>query len=356
MADGDKDDSEKTEEPTHKRLEDALKRGQVYQSREINSFLLLFAFALIIGWGGAGIATRVSTALAPYIEQPDQLTTDFGGLGDLLSETSFTVAGIMMAPMLAFMAAAFLASAGQKPLTLSTDPITPKFDKISPIKGLGRMFSLRSLTEFLKGLVKITVVGVVAFLVLWPRQHELKRLPNTEVGDFMLFLQDSAVALLIGVLIAVFFIALIDYLYQRHEYMKNLRMSKQDIKDEYKQQEGDPVVKQRLRRLRMERAQKRMMANVPGADVIITNPTHYAIALKYEQKKMAAPQVVAKGVDKVAFRIREVAEENDIAIVENPPLARALYTVELDEEVPLEHYKAVAEIISYVYKLKGKKL
>ncbi len=356
MSEGGKDDSEKTEEPTQKRLEEALKKGQVYQSREVNSLFLLFTFAMILAWGADSILRNATNNMAQFIQRPDSIPVDPGGLGDVLEQAVTSVAWTMTVPMLAFVAAALLAGLGQKPITLSADPIKPKLEKISVLKGVKRMFSMRSITEFLKGIFKISVVGFVAFWVIWPREQELQRLPNTELGGLMGFLKDSAIAMLIGVVIVVFFIALLDYFYQRFEYMKNLRMSKQDIKDEYKQQEGDPIVKNRLRQIRMERAQKRMMANVPGADVIVTNPTHYSIALKYSQDKMAAPEVVAKGKDKVAFRIREVAEKNDIPLVENPPLARALYTVDVEDEVPLEHYKAVAEIISYVYKLKGKTL
>jgi len=356
LAEEGSDDSEKTEEPTHKRLEEALKRGQVYQSREVNSFFLLFAFTLMLSWVASGVMREARDSLAPFIEKPESMPMDFGGLSQVLSHATYSMAAVLAIPMLAFLAAALIAGFGQHPFTLSADPLKPKLEKISIVKGFGRLFSMRSVTEFLKGLFKITVVGVVAFLVVWPRQQQLLRLPNTEPDGLLDFLQDTIVSMLIGMVIVMFFIAIADYFYQRFEYMKNLRMSKQDLKDEYKQQEGDPIVKQRLRRLRMERAQKRMMANVPGADVVITNPTHYAVALKYEAQKMTAPQVIAKGADKVAFRIREVAEKHEIPIVENPPLARALYPVDLDEEVPLEHYKAVAEIISYVYKLKGKKL
>ncbi|MDG1286246.1 MAG: flagellar biosynthesis protein FlhB [Rickettsiales bacterium] len=356
MAEGGKDDSEKTEEPTQKRLEEALKKGQVYQSREVNSLFILFTFAMILAWGADSVFRSAANNMAQFIQRPESIPVDASSLGDVLEVTVANVAITMSIPMLAFVAAVLLAGFGQKPLTISTDPIKPKLEKISIPKGIKRMFSMRSITEFLKGIFKISVVGFVAFWVVWPRQQELQRLPNTDLGGLMDFLKDSAVAMLIGVITVVFFIALLDYFYQRFEYMKNLRMSKQDIKDEYKQQEGDPMVKNRLRQIRMERAQKRMMANVPGADVIITNPTHYAVALKYNQGNMAAPEVVAKGKDKVAFRIRDVADKNDIPIVENPPLARALFTVDVEDEVPLEHYKAVAEIISYVYKLKGKKL
>ncbi len=356
MSDGGKDDSEKTEDPTQKRLDDALKKGQVYQSREVNSLFLLLTFALLLAWSADDVMETAATSLAQFIQRPESMATDNAGVSAVLSKTTFNIAVAFLWPMMAFVAAALLAGFGQKPLAISADPIKPKLEKISIAKGIKRMFSMRSITEFLKGIFKISIVGFVAFLVLYPRRGELQRLPNTELGNLLSFLKDSAVTMLVGVVVVIFFIALLDYFYQRFEYMKNLRMSKQDIKDEYKNQEGDPHIKSRLRQIRMERAQKRMMANVPGADVVVTNPTHYSIALKYNKGNMAAPQVVAKGKDKVAFRIREMAEKNDVPIVENAPLARALFTVDVEDEVPLEHYKAVAEIISYVYKLKGQKL
>ncbi len=350
------DDSQKTEEPTEKRLEEARKKGQIYNSREINSFMILFTFALLMGWAANGVFTNLQRDMAQFLHRPDAIPTDIGGLGNVLQATIVNIAANMSVPMLAFVVAALAAGFIQKPLIFSWETIRPKWEKVSPMKGVKRLFSLRSVIEFIKGILKITIVGVVAFLSIWPSRGELMRLPNTDADALLLFIQSTAVNMLIGVLVVLFLIAMLDYIYQRYEYIKNLRMSKQEIKDEYKQQEGDPIVKQRLRAIRMERARKRMMAEVPTSDVVITNPTHYSIALKYEQGKMSAPQIVAKGKDKVAFRIREIAKEHDVPIVENPPLARALYDVPLEEEIPIEHYEAVAKVISYVYQLKGKKM
>lgn len=356
MADEQQDESQKTEEPTQKKLEEAKKRGQIYNSREVNSFLILFAFALIVSWSSGSIMRNAKRNMAQFIQRPDTMPADVGGLGDVLSTTIFDVAATMTAPMLIFVVAALMAGLIQKPLILSLDPVKPKLEKISVMKGIKRMFSMRSITEFVKGLIKISIVGLIAFFAIWPDRGHLLRLPNTEVEGLLLMLQTIAVKMLVGVLIAMFFVALLDYLYQRYDYIKNLRMSKQEIKDEYKQQEGDPQIKQKLRQIRIERSRKRMMAEVPTADVVITNPTHYSVALKYENTTMAAPKIVAKGKDKVALKIREIAKEHDIPIVENPPLARALFVENVDEEIPLEHYQAVAEVISYVYRLKGKKL
>jgi flagellar biosynthetic protein FlhB len=347
-------DQEKTEEPSYKRLEDARNKGQIYQSREVNSFLLLFTFALIMGWSLPDLFVETGALLTMFITQPDMIVTGGGGMQRLLSHTFIEMSAILAMPLLALMVAAIAGSVVQKPLILSAEPIIPKWEKISLTKGLKRLFSMRSVVEFLKGIVKIVIVGIIATMAVWPDRKQLLRLADTEMHEMLLLTHEMVMNMLIGILVALFFIALIDYIYQRYDYMKNLRMTKQEVRDEYKQQEGDPVIKQRIRALRMERARKRMMANVPTADVVITNPTHYAVALQYDSDTMNAPKIVAKGQDKVALKIREVAKENNVPIVENPPLARALYPSNLDEEVPLEHYKAVAAVISYVYKMKGK--
>ena len=190
-------------------------------------------------------------------------------------------------------------------------------------------------------------------MILWPDRHTVLAIPTMEVQDMLALVRIESAKVIVGVLVVMTVITLIDVIYQRFMHHKELRMTKQQVKDEHKQSEGDPLIKGRLRQIRVERARKRMMAAVPEADVVITNPTHYAVALKYNQATMEAPRVVAKGVDNVALRIREVAEENDVAVVENPPVARALHaSVEIDQEIPPEHYKAVAEIIGYVMRLK----
>lgn len=349
------DESQKSEEPTHKRLEEAFKKGQVATSREVNSFMMLLVFTFILLWLIPGMMKNIQMEMLPYITQVDDIPADPGGLARILGKTIGDF-GLMMAGIFALaVVAAVFASLLQNPFHITMDPIQPKLEKISPLKGWKRLFSLRSIVEFIKGIVKISIVGGVAFIAIWPMFDQLKQLPDREIPVLLDYLAVIAGRMLIGVCIAMFFIAILDYLYQRYEYIKSLRMTKQEIKDEYKQQEGDPLVKQRLRSLRMERARQRMMSAVPTSDVVITNPTHFAVALTYEALSMQAPKVVAKGADLIAFRIREIAKASNVPIVENPPLARALYdSVDLDEEIPLEHYKAVAEVISYVFKLKGK--
>lgn len=352
---GNEDKSQKTEDPTQHRLDEAEKKGQIVYSREVNNFFVMFALALMVSWTFPNMMERARISLAPFITDSHDFFTSPGDLRTLLIDTALEMLGILMPAVglviVLVLGAAFL----QSRMLFAVERIKPKFEKISPVKGWGRMFSMRSIVEFLKGLVKITIIGGICVFVVKDDMELLESLPAYDLIEMLHLLGSLALQILIGVCCAMFLIAIIDYVYQRFEFMKSMRMSKQEIKDEHKQQEGDPHIKGRLRQIRMERARKRMMAQVPSADVVITNPTHFAVALKYETGLMRAPVVVAKGADKVAFRIREVAEEHDIPIVENPPLARTLFaSAEVDEEIPFEHYKAVAEVIGYVYRLKGK--
>ena len=249
---------------------------------------------------------------------------------------------------------AIASSVVQTGLIWATEKIKPDPSKISLIKGAKNKFSLRAIVEFLKGIAKIGLVSVVAVGLVTPFLGDIALIPTFELVQTLDRMYIIAIWLMVGTVLVMTVIAALDFLYQKYAHLKQMRMTKQDVKDEQKQAEGDPLIRARIRKLRMERAQQRMMAAVPEADVVITNPTHYAIALEYKMDDMPAPKVVAKGVDFLALRIREAAEENDVPVVENPPLARALYaTVEVDEEVPEEHYKAVAEIIGYVMRLRG---
>ena len=237
---------------------------------------------------------------------------------------------------------------------VSVDPITPKFSKISPLGGLKRMFSKEALVNFVKGLVKLSVVSGVLWFVLAPEVEQMEVMITSEVGVILQDFLDLGIKIFVAVISVVTVMALADYVYQRNRWWERQKMTVQETRDEYKQMEGDPKIKGRIRAIRNERSRKRMMANVPHATVIITNPTHFAVALKYD-RDMAAPLCVAKGADDVAFRIRALAEEHDIPIVENPPLARALFaSVDIDATIPAEHFKAVAQVIGFVMQLKRK--
>jgi flagellar biosynthetic protein FlhB len=240
----------------------------------------------------------------------------------------------------------------QHRLVWSADSLTPKFSKISPLAGLKRQFSRQAIANFIKGLIKLTVLGSVMVALLWPQRYRLDSLVSTDILGTLLLTRSLSLDLLGAVVAILFLVAAADYLFQYRQWFERQKMSLREMKDEFKQTEGDPQVKGKIRQLRQARARRRMMAAVPKASVIITNPTHYAIALQYD-RGMNAPVCLAKGTDLVALKIRELATQHSIPIVENPPLARALHaTVEIDEEIPTEHYKAVAEIIGYVMKLR----
>ncbi len=356
MADEDQtDDSQKTEDPTPKKLEEARKRGQVALSREVNNWVMLAAATVLIVALAGTMMHDLMMLMRVYIEQAHALPGTPGGLGIVLGEGLIAVLKIMFLPLLLLFMAAFFAPFLQIGPLFAPGVIKPDLSKISIIKGFGRLFSMRSVVEFLKGIFKIGIIGFVAMVIIYPYFDKMEHMIDMPVMSMMIEMKAIVVKMMLGVLMVLSIIAGADLVYQRYEYNKKMRMSRQEIKDEYKQSEGDPQVKGRLRQLRAEKARQRMMQSVPDADVIITNPTHYSIALKYNPDEMPAPIVVAKGIDEIAMRIREVAKENDITLYENKPLARALYDVaEIDEMIPTEHFQAVAEIISYVFKLKGR--
>ncbi|HSA82149.1 MAG TPA: EscU/YscU/HrcU family type III secretion system export apparatus switch protein [Geminicoccaceae bacterium] len=232
---------------------------------------------------------------------------------------------------------------------MSAAPLVPKLEQIPPIAGAKRLFSLRSLVEFAKGVGKVALVGAAGTALLWPARATIVEGAELELGALLVVLHDLASRLLAGITVLVGLIALLDTLYQRFEHRKRLRMSRRDLQDEFKQTKGDPFIKARLKSLRMERARRRMMAEVPRAMVVVTNPTHVAVALRYDAPTMAAPLLVARGIGPLAERIRAVARDHGVPLIENPPLARALHAgVELGAEVPPAHYRAVAEVIGYV--------
>jgi flagellar biosynthetic protein FlhB len=350
------DASQKTEDPTGRRLQEARDQGQVAKSQEVNNLLMILALTISVVVFGGSMARDIVNLSLPFIETPDMVPTDIGHLTTM----GWKLLGMILlagaAPLVLALFAAFGAGYLQFGLLLSGEQLTPSLEKISPLAGLKRIFSMRSLSDFLKGLLKIALVGGIVYMVITPSVGDLHKLIGMEVVQLLGVIVKLLNRLLFTVFAAMVVIALLDVLYQRYEHIKGLRMSRQEIKDEMRESEGDPMVKGRLRQLRMERARKRMMAEVPKADVVVTNPTHYAVALKYDAQ-MASPKVVAKGVDKVAQKIREIAAENDVPVVENPPLARGLYAaIDIDQEITPEFYKAVAEVIGYIYRLKRKKL
>ena len=356
MADDQSQDkAQKTEESTHKKLEDARKKGQGVSSREVNNWLMIGAGAVVVIAMAPGIMSQLVRLLRPFLARPDQIHVSVGSTGGDVGGFGLSLAGILGPAIAILVVAAFGTGILQRGFVVSAENIKPSLEKISILKGVKRIVSVRSFVEFLKAIAKLVIVASVATMVLLAERGILADVPTMAIADLLAVLERLLGKLLIGIAAIVTLIAGLDYLYQRMEFKRQMRMSRQDIKDELKQSEGDPYIKARLRQLRQERARKRMMAAVPEADVVITNPTHYACALKYEMDQMEAPILVAKGVDEIAFRIREVARENDVPVIENPPLAQALFAaVEIDEPIPVEHYKTVAEIIGYVMRLKGR--
>lgn len=345
---------EKTEEPTPHRLREARERGQVAKSREITvAFVLLLSYFLFRYLGEYMWKNLVEMAQSIFVQIPSikEFSPAFAGYVLLLGlqGLAFVVLPIFGIVFLA----AFLAEALQTGFVFSTDPLTPRLERISPWEGFKRMFSLQGLVELVKSILKIVIVFYIAWLAAKEDLPYIVILLDAEPWDAIVL--GGSIAYKIAIRVGIFYIivAALDYLYRRWEYMRNLRMTRQEVKEEYKRLEGDPLVKQRMRDLQRQIAYQRMMAAVPQADVVVTNPTEIAVALRYELPKMKAPVVLAKGERKIAEEIRRIAELHEIPIVQNEPLARSIYrSTKINQEIPRELYQAIAEILAYVYKIK----
>ena len=356
MADA-PDPESKTEEATPRKLADARKKGDVAKSPDVASALSLMGAAAVILMSGGWFATSIAEQLVPFIAQPH---TMMGGLDAGAGVEIGTRAIWAMAPFLgAVMLATILGGAGgnlaQSGLIFTGEKLKPDWSKVSPLKGFKRIFGPDGLVQFVKTFLKLLAVGVICWLVLKPHVRELETLAAMSPAMILPFTRDLAVALLVATLVFMGFTAGADYLWQRFRFAERMKMTKEETKEDYKQSEGDPHVKAKLKQIRAQRSRQRMMQNVPKATVIVTNPTHYSVALRYDTGD-AAPVCVAKGVDALALRIREVAREHAVPIVENVPLARALYAaVDVDETIPREHFEAAAKIIGFVMqKRKGR--
>jgi flagellar biosynthesis protein FlhB len=350
----DEDDAQKTEEPSSRKLSKAKEQGQTASSQEIKSWAILLGATFAFFFMVPTMAGQIRMVGTKFIEQPHTIATDLEHLRDIFIEVSIALVWILGPMMVVLMIMAVTANLAQSGLIWAPTKIMPDPSKISPLKGLKRMFSPRALVEFAKGIMKLVLVTVVAAALALPLFDDMALIPLTDFMFTLDRLHAIAIRVALGSLIIMTIIAAFDYMYQKYAFIQQMKMTKQEVKDEHKQSEGDPHVKARIRQVRAERARQRMMSNVPEADVVVTNPTHFAIALSYKIDEMAAPRVVAKGADYVALKIREIAEESDVPIVENAPLARALFaSVEVDEEIPLEHYQAVAEVIGFVMRDRG---
>lgn len=348
----DEDASEKTQDPTQKRLDDALERGDVVKSQEVNTWFVIAGAALVISSFSGSVGGSIELPMRNLLENAHLVRTDGPGLLALAKNIELVLFAALGVPMLLLLIAALAGNLVQHRLVWSSEPLIPKFSKISPLAGAKRLFGMQAAANFLKGLVKLVVLAAVMAAILWPERHRVEAMVRLDPSMIMIATKTLSMQLIGAVVALLAVIAAADYFFQYRQWFERQKMSLQEVKEEYKQSEGDPHIKGRIRQLRQMRMKKRMMAAVPTASVVITNPTHFAVALKYEAG-MSAPICVAKGADAIAFRIREVAKSNDVPIVENPPLARALHaTVDVDDEIPVEHYHAVAEVIGFVMRLR----
>lgn len=350
MAD-ERDDHDKSEDPTQKRLDDALKRGDVAKSQEVNTWFVIAGGALVMMAFAGSMGHHLTSSMRGLIANSHGIRVDGRGFLLTVQKIGLEIIAAIGIPLLLLVLAAVLGNLIQHRLVWSEEPLKPKLSKISPLAGFKRLFSKQALMNFVKGLIKLALIGGIMAALLWPQRDRLDTLVMLDVAAILPAVQASAVQLL-GVVVAVLaLIAAADFLFQYRQWFERQKMSMRELKEEFKQTEGDPHVKGKIRQIREGRMRKRMMAAVPEASVVITNPTHFAVALKYE-RGMSAPVCLAKGMDLMALKIREVASAHNVPIVENPPLARALHgTVEVDKEIPPEHYKAVAEVIGYVMRL-----
>lgn len=348
----DEDDSEKTQDPTQKRLDDAHQRGDVVKSQEVNTWFVIAGAALVISTFSGSIGSGIEMPLRNLLANAHLIRTDGLGLLSLAKNIEYVLFAALGVPFLLLMLAALVGNLVQHRLVWSAEPLVPKFSKLSPMSGAKRLFGKQAMANFVKGIVKILALGAVMIAVLWPERHRIDAMVRLDPAVLLPAAKSLSMQLIGAVVAMLAAVAAADYLFQYRQWFERQKMSLQEVKEEYKQMEGDPHIKGRIRQLRQARMRKRMMAAVPSASVVITNPTHFAVALKYE-RGMGAPVCVAKGADAIALRIREIAKENDVPIVENPPLARALHaSVEIDDEIPVEHYQAVAEVIGFVMRLK----
>ncbi|MGG3913126.1 flagellar biosynthesis protein FlhB [Bacillus sp. es.034] len=345
---------EKTEKATPKKRDDARKKGQTAKSQDVNTAIILLAVFLFLTFSASYIGDIVfdlfhqtfqEYMLMDLTENTVQVITM-----DLMKEIALLLGPIMLVALVAGLISNYI----QVGVMFTTEPLQPKLEKIDPIKGFKRIFSMRAIVELLKSILKISFVGAITFVVLWMNIDRVLSLSFKSVGDSLTTMASLTIQMGIAASLALLFLSLFDFLYQKYDFEKNIRMSKQDLKDEHKNVEGDPLIKSKIKQRQREMAMRRMMQEVPEADVVITNPTHFAIALKYDEDKMDAPYVVAKGVDYLAQKIKYIAGENDVVMVENRPLARSLYdSAEIGDAVPEEFFKAIAEILAYVYRIKN---
>lgn len=352
---------EKTEKPTSKKLSDARDEGKVAKSREVSNALGLIALFLIlkvlIGTFGNQF---LETFNGIYSKIPDVVSYSAGGISvatvtSVINTVLIRILTILLPVLLVGFAVAFASDIIQVKWKVTLKPLQPKFSKLNPISGFKKIFSKEALFELLKSLIKIGIVCWIAYSTLRDEFHNIFFLYDMPLKQAIVFIGDLAISIGLSISLTYVLIALADFVYQKLRFNEDMMMTKQEVKDEYKNTEGNPEIKSKQRARMREVSQRRMMQDLKTADVVITNPTHYAVAVKYDQNESSAPVVVAKGEDYLAAKIKEAAKENEIEIVENKPLARMLYAnVDIGAQIPPELYQAVAEVLAFVYNLKNK--
>lgn len=346
-------DQERTERPTGKRRREAREKGRVAKSREVSTYLVLIGGLAVLHFAGSHMATEMALFMKTTIIQAASSRVEAVTMGPLLGRIIIVLVKVLAPLLLVVFVAAMVGNLIQVGFLFTSEPIMPKLSKLNPIQGFKRLVSLRSLTEIVKFVAKLALVGVVVYTAIRKELPFIMPLADQSIQAIGSYICTTIFKIMLRSSWVLLALAILDYAYQRWEYEKNLKMTRQEIKEEFKQTEGDPLVKSRIRKVQREWARRRMMEAVPKADVVITNPVELAIAIAYKQEAMAAPEVLAKGAATVAERIREIARSHGIPIVENKPLARALFRqVDVGRQIPAALYKAVAEVLAYVYRLK----
>ncbi len=346
---GDDDQHSKTEQPTPKRLAEARKKGDAPKSAEIPATAMIAAGGFALWLLADAVSAGFVRLGAGFLEHPHEYTADAEGLRAIFGKVSLAAGAMLAGLALLFVVAAVAAHAGQAAPVFAPSRLKPSLKRLSPMEGAKRLFGPQAMANFLKGLGKLAIVGAILVFTLWPDHERLAGLAFADERAVLALSKGAVLKLIAATVMAMSVIAGLDYAFARSQWMKRLMMTREEVRRELRESDGDPQIKGRRRRERETRARRRMMKAVKEATVLITNPTHYAVALKYESGKSAAPLCVAKGLDDIALRLRAVAEEARVPIIANPPLARALYAaVEIDAEIPVEHYEAVAKIIGYV--------
>jgi len=351
----DEDKHSKTEKPTQKRLDEARKKDAPPQSRDLTSMVTLLAAVLMLSITGRHMFDTIKESSRELLAGMGTYQVTSVGVYSLMLKQMGTLAVVLGPFMVVVITAGVAANVAQGGINLSWEKLTANFDKLNPVNGIGRLFKKDSLVELLKAIFKIGIIGYMSYRIIRGQEEALTYLGDKETTEIFAYLGWLSFKIIVNSIAVLVVLAFLDLAYVKWRFIENLKMTKEEVKQESKDSEGDPKIKGKIRMLQFELSRRRLIKIIPTADVIITNPTHFAVALKYDRERMAAPVVIAKGVDNLALKIREIAKEHRVMIVENRPLARELYaTVKEGQEIPESLYKAVAEVLAYVFGLRGR--